>query len=126
MGTLVDCASGASPARLARISGETQKTLLGDAINGVQFDICSVIGQPDLGFEFRSDLETKTPILLVSGSLDPRTPISNAEEVLSGLQDGRHFLLRGVSHDFDLGDESLLEYIQIQIGFLLGQEPGRA
>ena len=48
MSKLVDCASGTSTARHAQIRKEAQETLLGDAINGVQFDVCDVIGDPDL------------------------------------------------------------------------------
>ena len=121
MGNLVDCASGASETRRARIRSEAEDTLLGNAINGVQFEICDVIGSQDLGSEFRGGLETDVPVLLVSAGLDPRTPVSNAEEVQSGLVNARHFIVDGVSHDFDMGDENRPEYIEAQVRFLSGQ-----
>ena len=119
MGILVDCASGASAERSNRIGSEAAETLLGNAINGVQFDLCDNLGNPDLGAEFRSNLQTEIPVLLISGSLDPRTPVANAEEVLKGLANGQHLLLEGVSHDFDLGDDLLLQYVQVQAQFLI-------
>lgn len=121
MGTLVDCASGASEGRRERIDKEAENTLLSNAINGVQFDLCDVVGSADLGPEFRSELVTNVPILLVSAGLDPRTPASNVEEIQSGLAHSRHYILEGVSHDFDIGDERRLEYIQAQVQFLSGQ-----
>ncbi|MFQ6029126.1 MAG: alpha/beta fold hydrolase [Dehalococcoidia bacterium] len=120
MSALVDCASGATMARRAQIQQETQGTLLGNAINGVQFELCDSLEYSDLGDQFRADLQTQVPVLLVSGSLDARTPVSNAEEVLKGLAEGQHLILEGVSHDFALGDELFLQFIQTQSQFLMG------
>lgn len=121
MGTLVDCASGASDSRRARVEEEAGNTLLGNAINGVQFDLCDVVGSADLGSEFRGELVTNVPILLVSAGLDPRTPASNVEEIQSGLAQSQHYILDGVSHDFDIGDERRPEYIQVQVQFFSGR-----
>jgi len=121
MGTLVDCASGATAERRQRIEKEATETLLGDAINHVQFDRCEVLGQIDLGDDFRADLQSEKPVLFISGSLDARTPVSNAEAVLTGLAQGQHLILDGVSHDFELGDDLFLQYIQATIQFLMGE-----
>lgn len=121
MGTLVDCASGATRERRALIKKEAVETLLGDAINDVQFERCEVLGQTDLGDVFRADLQSDIPVLLVSGSLDARTPVSNAEAVLKGLSQGQHLILEGVSHDFELGDDLFWQYIQIITQFLLNE-----
>lgn len=120
MGTLVDCASGVSADRRARIEREAGETLLGNAIDGVQFELCDVVGSRDLGPQFRGDLETDVPVLLMSGGLDARTPASNAEEVQTGLANGQHLIIDGVSHDFDMGDAKRLEYIAAQVRFLSG------
>ena len=58
--------------------------------------------------------------MLVSGSLDARTPISNAQEVLRGLVKGQHLILEGVSHDFALGDEQNQKCLETVIQFLKG------
>jgi pimeloyl-ACP methyl ester carboxylesterase len=39
------------------------------------------------------------PVLLISGSLDLRTPPATAEEVLPGLTRGRHLVIEGAAHD---------------------------
>lgn len=121
MSDLVDCASGASPERLAQIEREADETLLGNAINVPEINLRDALGNPDLGATFRSNLQTEVPVLLVSGNLDARTPVSNAEEVLTGLVNGQHLILDGVSHDFDLGDNLLLQYIETTIRFLMGE-----
>ena len=94
----VDCASGATAERRDQIEKEVDSTLLGDAINGIGPEIGDAIGSPDLGDEFRGPLESDVPVLLISGDLDARTPISNAEEVLRGLVNGQHIIVEGASH----------------------------
>lgn len=121
MGMLVDCASGVTTERRNRIVEESRNTLLGDAINGIQYNRCEALGQADMGAEFRADLQSDVPVLLVSGSLDARTPVSNAEEVLAGLSQGQHLLLEGVSHDFALSDDQFGQYIQVITLFLMGE-----
>ena len=56
------------------------------------------VGSPDLGDAFRAPLETDVPVLLISGELDARTPVGNAEEVLHGLVNGQHIMVEGASH----------------------------
>ncbi len=121
MSVLVDCASGATAQRRERISKEAGATLLGDAINDVQLDRCEGLGHTDLGDDFRADLQSEIPVLLISGSLDARTPASNAEAVLRGLTNGKHLLLDGTSHDFELSDELFLQYIQAITQFLMDE-----
>lgn len=43
-------------------------------------------------------VRAETPVLLVSGELDPRTPPRHAEETLRTLPNGRHVVVAGVAH----------------------------
>ena len=122
MPALVDCASGATKERCVKIEREAEQTLLGGIINGTLFDYCDDLGGAYLNDEFRGDLYSEVPVLLVSGSLDTRTPMSNAEEVLKGLVNGQHLILENVSHNFgDLGEEQLQQYLHAVIQFLMGK-----
>lgn len=122
MPALVDCASGMTEERCVRIERESEQTLLGGIINGTLFDYCDVLGAADLDDEFRGDLYSAVPVLLVSGSLDTRTPPSNAEEVLKGLVNGQHLILENVSHNFgDLGEEQTQQFIHAVTQFLKGK-----
>ena len=94
-----DCASGATPARKEQIVMESPTTLLGDAINEPFHQLGDVLGNPDLGDDFRGRLVSDVPTLLVGGSLDVRTPISNAEELFPDLPNGELLTIAGVSHD---------------------------
>ena len=106
MSFVMDAASGATPQRLARIQREARECLLGDAVNFPFPEAGAAWNAPDLGEEFRGPLRSDVPALFVSGSLDGRTPPSNAEEVLQGFPNGRHLIIQNAGHQEDLFSKS--------------------
>lgn len=98
----MDCASGGSPERYARIKREEGKTLLGNAFNLLISDSCSTWNVRDLGAEFRKPVRSNVPVLMISGTLDGRTPPARAEDVRKGFPNGVHLIVEGASHDDDL------------------------
>ena len=73
-------------------------TLLGDFRVRQQTEACrqwpSALPPRDNGKPVVSDV----PVLLVSGDIDPVTPPSYGEEVLRGLRNGRHIVLKNHGH----------------------------
>ena len=69
-----------------------------DLANGEMPDVCDAWGNPDLGPIFRSPLKSEVPALFISGTLDARTPVSNAEECRSGFRNGQHLIIEGAWH----------------------------
>jgi pimeloyl-ACP methyl ester carboxylesterase len=65
-------------------------------------DACDGWGVGRLDASYRTPVRSKTPALFISGSLDGRTPISNAEEVRNGFPNSAHLILEGASHGDDL------------------------
>ncbi len=116
MPIMMDGASGASKARLERIAAETEASLLGNVVNflfpevGVAWDV------PDLGDNFRAPLRSKLPVLIISGTMDARTPVENGEEVASGLTNSQHVIVTGVGHP-----PSFADLKNEVIGFLKGE-----
>jgi pimeloyl-ACP methyl ester carboxylesterase len=96
---MMDCSSGASGDRLGRIQREAEETLLGDVLNIPFPDVCPAWGNPALGSDFYEPLQSEIPTLVVSGTLDGRTPPRNGEEILEGLSDGVHLILQNGGHD---------------------------
>jgi pimeloyl-ACP methyl ester carboxylesterase len=94
----MDCASGETAERHARIAAEAKSTLLEDAINLPLPDVCPTLGVPDLGDEFRKPVRSGIPVLLISGTLDGRTPPSQAEAVRAGLPKAVHLIIDGAGH----------------------------
>jgi pimeloyl-ACP methyl ester carboxylesterase len=99
---MVECSSGVSEERLERIRREAVQIPLGDAINFPFPGIGEALGNPDLGPEFRAPIRSDVRLLLISGTLDGRTPVSNAEETLKGFPQGSHLIVEGASHGSDL------------------------
>ena len=98
MSLAMDCSSGADRSWTERIAREARTTLLGDAINFPFPDVC--IGQDiaDMGDSFREAVKSEVPTLIISGTLDGRTPVKNGEEILPGLRNAQHLIIEGAGH----------------------------
>jgi pimeloyl-ACP methyl ester carboxylesterase len=97
----MDLASGVSAPRAQRIRREAPTALLGNAIN-FPFDnpdFQAAWNVPDLGPAFRADVRSSVPALFISGTLDGRTSIADAEAVRKGFAGSAHIVLQGASHN---------------------------
>jgi pimeloyl-ACP methyl ester carboxylesterase len=115
-----DAASGASPARRARIEEEATVTLLGDVINHPFPRIERAWGSPDIGDEARAPVHTDRPVQLLSGTLDGRTPPANADEVGASLPRSGHIVVEGLAHDEGLASGPVRDRV---VRFLAGEDP---
>lgn len=98
MSFMMDCASGITAARRERIKREAKDTLLEDLSNYPFPEICEEWKAPDLGDTFRSPVRSDVPVLFISGTLDARTPVSNAEEYRAGFTNSTHLIIEGAVH----------------------------
>jgi pimeloyl-ACP methyl ester carboxylesterase len=98
MNNMMDCFSGISGPRRRQIEEEARTCLLGDLIDFPYPYLCDAWGSPDLGDRFRQEPKSKIPVLFVSGTLDVRTPVSNAEEVRLGFPNSEHLIIEGAVH----------------------------
>jgi pimeloyl-ACP methyl ester carboxylesterase len=120
MSYMMDCASGQTAARRERIEREAKDTLLADFSNFPFPDVCEEWKAPDAGDTFRAPLRSDVPVLFISGTLDARTPVSNAEEYRTGFPNSTHMIIEGAVHS----DPLFLSSPQIKEGmmeFLRGQ-----
>jgi pimeloyl-ACP methyl ester carboxylesterase len=98
MSIAMDCASGITAARRARIAEEAKWTLLGDAINVPFPEVCEGLGVPDLGDAFRKPLVSDVPALLISGTLDGRTRPRQMEELRRTMPNAIAITIEGAGH----------------------------
>jgi pimeloyl-ACP methyl ester carboxylesterase len=94
--------------------------LLEDIFNFPFPEVCEEWKAPDLGDSFRAPLQSDIPVLFISGTLDARTPISNAEEYRKGFSNSTHIIIEGAVHS----DPLFLSSPKIKDGmmeFLKGQ-----
>ena len=118
MSSAMDAASGASLLRRARIASEARRTVLGDAINVPGPILDAVLRVPDLGPAFRQPVVSDVPTLFISGTLDGRTPASNADEVRAGFSRHAHLVVDGAGHSdpLFLGSPVILERMRTFFG----------
>ena len=120
MSYMMDCASGQTAARRERISREAVGAQLGDLMNEPFPGVCSEWNAPDLGDDFRAPVKSDVPALFISGTLDARTPVSNAEEYRAGFSNSAHLIIDGAVHS----DPLFLSSPQIKdvmLAFMKGQ-----
>lgn len=98
MPVAMDCASGATEARRRRIAEEASRAVLADAINLPFPDLCAAVNVPDLGDTFRAPLKSDVPALLISGTLDGRTPVRQAAELAAGMPNAVQLVIDGAGH----------------------------
>jgi pimeloyl-ACP methyl ester carboxylesterase len=122
MAYMMDCSSGASSARRQQIAREARTTLLGDIMDFPFPGICDAWGNPDAGSAFRAPAKTSVPTLFISGTLDVRTPPSNAEEVRKGFRNSIHLIIDGAVHSDPLFLSSP-KIKDVMLAFMKGQTP---
>ncbi|MEW5902027.1 MAG: alpha/beta hydrolase [Acidobacteriota bacterium] len=119
MSFLMDCSSGASAERSERIQREAKGSPAGAVIDFPFPEVCEAWAAPDLGAAFRSPVQSLVPILFISGSLDGRTPVTNAEEVRRGFPNSHHLIVENAGHvDATMFTAKTKE---VMVDFLLGK-----
>ena len=65
-------------------------------------EACDGWGAPVLPARYRKAITSTVPALFISGTLDGRTPVANADEVRRGFRNSAHLIVEGASHGDDL------------------------
>jgi len=112
----MDHAAGASPERTRRIEAERADALLDDSFNLPFPFIGRELGVTELDDAFRTPVQSDTPTLFCAGTLDGRTPVSNAEAALCGFPNGQLLVVEGMGHE----EPTVL--LDAQVGFLKGRD----
>jgi pimeloyl-ACP methyl ester carboxylesterase len=94
-----DLASGISPARLALVRREAKTAVLGAALNFPMPQLLGVVPGVDLGEGFRAPLRIDHPALLLAGTLDGRTPMSEQDEVAAQFQHKSRVIVENAGHN---------------------------
>ena len=118
----MDVSSGTSRARKIQIEKEAKTALLGDIMNFPISEMGDVLGNPDLGDEYRSPIKTNVPTLFISGTLDNNTQPFQAEEVRKTFKSSTHIVIENAGHESMLIDAKVQ---QTMIDYLRGQDVGK-
>lgn len=113
---VMDGASGASQDRLSLLREQDRLATLGPVVHFLFPDIANAWGVPDLDSDFRAPINSIRPALLVSGSMDARTPISNSDRIAEGLPNSVQITIQNAGHP-----PSLLSIVDLVSKFLMGE-----
>ncbi len=95
----MDLASGISPRRRALVEREARTAVLGDALNFPMPHLLGAVPGVDLGEAFRGPMRIDHPALLVSGTLDGRTPLEEQAEVAAQFRRGSRVIVENAGHN---------------------------
>lgn len=109
MVVMMDGASGASKERLELILKESKKSPLGSVMNFPFPEVSNAWSVPDLGDEYRAPVKSMRPVLIISGTMDARTPIINGEETAKGLPNSQQLIVKGAYHPPSFIDKNIQE-----------------
>lgn len=112
----MDCASGATPERMAAIESQRAEALLDDTFNLPFPFVGDAMGITDLGDAFRTPVVSDTPTLFCCGTLDGRTPIANAVATREGFSNSHLIVVDCASH------ETPPVLLEPQLRFLRGED----
>lgn len=98
----VTCSAGASGARRRQAAAQAASAVVGRQMDFAFPEICDALGVAPLDDDLRQSVRSDVPVLLVSGTLDARTPAQNAEDALRHLRRGVHLVVEGAGHGDDL------------------------
>lgn len=119
MGMLVDCASGASEERIARIEEEVSASVTGAMTDSWFPEVCTLLPEARLGPDFRSRFVSDVPTLFLSGGLDANTPPHQARFTSWGWPEATHIVVEAAGH------ETLMPYPPAQsavVDFFRGED----
>jgi pimeloyl-ACP methyl ester carboxylesterase len=123
MTLVMDASSGATRTRDEQIAREAPAALLGNTMNFPFPEIGAVLGNPDLGDNFRSPIQTNVQTLFISGSLDNNTPPFQADEVRQTFKRSTHLIIENAGHESMLVDSRVQQTL---VDFLQGNDVSRA
>lgn len=99
MSMSVICAEDAAQ---LKVRPQDKNTILGNTlIEGIQAQ-CAVWPHGRMPANFHAPLKSNKPVLILSGARDPVTPPRYGDEIMHGLSNARHLVLKGQGHAVSL------------------------
>ena len=121
MAAMTDCTSATASEVLNKVSDQAEKAILGNALNNVIFEVMDILPLTDISKELNQNFKSDIPLVLICGSQDARTPLSNTIDIMKEYPKSRLLIVEHGSHD--LYSEVLEELLPIMTGFLSADEP---
>lgn len=109
--------AGASPERWNQILKEADESIFGDVVNFPFSDAKMVWPETDIGINMEEPLKSKVRTLFISGDLDCRTPVSQADEIAKGFANSTHLVVKNAGHEqamwnLKIFDEAIPQFLK--------------
>jgi pimeloyl-ACP methyl ester carboxylesterase len=92
------CSEDAARVTLADVQQATAGTIFGSHLLGSQLKACEVWPRGAVDASYYEPVVSDVPALVLSGDLDPVTPPTWGEAVVTSLENGRHITVPGTGH----------------------------
>jgi pimeloyl-ACP methyl ester carboxylesterase len=99
MGILMDAMTGFSKDRMRVVETESTNAILGRTTNFPFPDLAEGLGLSDLGESYRKEVPSKVRGLFLSGTLDGRTFLEDAQRIAKQFKNVKHVILENAGHD---------------------------
>jgi pimeloyl-ACP methyl ester carboxylesterase len=98
IGPLIDTSLGVTPARRYRLQNDPAVALLGQWNFDAYLATAEIWPSPDVGDDFRTEVDSSIPVVFVQGDWDVQTPIENVLEVAPYFRNGRILVVERGGH----------------------------
>jgi pimeloyl-ACP methyl ester carboxylesterase len=112
MSFAMDIASGITNERLELVKKQAKTSLLGDSLNFPMPQLNRAIKALDLGDDFRAEVQSDVPTLLLTGTLDGRTYIKSQQEATQGLSNLTQIMITNGGHNLFMSSPKVTEAIK--------------
>ena len=110
-------ASGASDERWRQIDDEAEQSIFGNAVNFPFYEAKRVWPKRALAIDTHKAINSEIRTLFISGDLDARTPVTQANEIMKGFENSTHLIVKNAGHeqamwDIEIFDEAIPQFFQ--------------
>ena len=102
LGAYLSATCSETVARIAEVevAAATANTFIGDYRTRRHQQACIHWPHGEIADDFYRPVRATTPVLMLSGDIDPATPVKFAAEALKNLPNGRQVILRNTPHEY--------------------------
>ena len=105
----MDIASGVTDERLKKINAQAEDSLLGLALNFPMPHLNRIVPELDLGDDFRKEVTSDIPTLVLSGTLDGRTYMAEQNVAIKGLSKAKQVVVEHAGHNLYVTSPEVLK-----------------
>lgn len=121
LGITSHCLTWADEGMLSKIEQQVTTSVAGDMFIFPFPDVCKAWGVKPLPVDLREPFESNVPILMISGEIDHKTPIADADQLAKFLGNAVQIKVANMGHQFLIAYEDLSAVRTAVLDFMDGE-----